>query len=287
MKHLTDAQKLLTEGDSVAALGIIEGVLDLAPRNPEALRLKATVLDSWGRFDDSLTTLHHLSQMSGLSDEVMREIGRRAQEEKEAIVYSELTHEGRWYFAFPALQIWISLYGFAGCGIFLLLSPSLLNQGPERFSDLLQAFGFFVVLPWLALMAVHLIGVKRILVGLQGIRVCTRFKEKNYSWDTLGVGVIEYDQDFKTGHLRLLIFSKNDRTAPVLKFDISRKTSVVRARRHFVRNILSYLDTVVFLPRNTDPLSLVSATRSDSDAVSSEAEHVTPAASGNDNGRAA
>jgi hypothetical protein len=34
-----------------------------------------------------------------------------------------------------------------------------------------------------------------------------------------------------------------------VSFDVSAKSSVVKARRHFVRNVLSNLDVVCYLPR--------------------------------------
>lgn len=252
MKHIKDAQQFLDKGDSAQALSVIENLLGLAPRNPEALRMKARILDGWGRFDDSLSTLHQLSQLPNLPEECLLDIERRALEEKETIIYSELSHEGRWYFAFPRSQVWISLAGFLGCATFLLLSPSLLSEGAESFSQLILSFTIFVLLPWLGLMAVHLTGVKRVLVGLHGIRVCRRFSELALKWEEMGGAIIEFDQDPASEHLKLLIFSKEDSKRLLATFDISPSRSVVRARRHFVRNVLSYVDTVCYLQRRGD-----------------------------------
>jgi hypothetical protein len=250
MKHVKEANSLLDNGDASGALGILEDILSLAPRNSEALRLKARILDGWGRFDESLQALHALSQLSSLSEAELADIEARAMEEKEAIVYSELSAEGRWYFAFPTAQVWISLYGFVGCAAFLLLSPGLLSGGAENLAELAAAFGFFVVLPWLALLVVHVTGVKRILVGLSGIRVCHRFREVNYPWSSLSKAIVEYDHDIKMGYLRLHLYTAEKGTGPTLSLDISQKRSVVKARRHFVRNVLSYMDVVCYLPRS-------------------------------------
>jgi tetratricopeptide (TPR) repeat protein len=198
MKHVKEASQLIEQGDAPTALGILDDILSLAPRNSEALRLKARILDAWGRFEESLEILHVLSQMSSLSEAELADIETRAIEEKEAIVYSELSAEGRWYFAFPVAQIWISLYGFVGCAAFLLLSPGLLSGGNENFVQLAGAFSFFVVLPWLALLVVHMTGVKRILVGISGLRVCHRFSETNHSWGSFSKAVVEYDRDIST-----------------------------------------------------------------------------------------
>lgn len=249
MKHVKEANALLESGDAPAALVILEDILSLAPRNSEALRLKARILDGWGRFDESLHVLHALSQVPSLNEAELADIEARALEEKESIVYSELSMEGRWYFAFPAAQVWISLYGFVGCAAFLLLSPGLLSGGTENFLELAAAFGLFVVLPWIALLVVHMTGVKRILVGITGIRVCHRFREVNYPWSSFAKAVVEYDRDIKKGYLRLHLYSADGGKEPSLSLDISQKGAVVKARRHFVRNVLSYIDVVCYLPR--------------------------------------
>ena len=251
MKHVRDAQNLLDSGDSAGALSVLENLLDLAPRNPDALRMKAGILDGWGRFDDSLIVMHALSQIPNLSDECVADLEQRAMEEKEAVVYSELSQDGRWYFAFPRAQIWISLFGFLGCAVFLLLSPNLLSEGTDRLADMVAAFALFVVVPWVALMVVHVFGIKRILVGMQGIRVCTRFKETNLPWDRVKAAVVEYDLNINSKHLKVLIYTKESPKTPLFIFDISRKHSVVKARRHLLRNILGYVDTVCYLPKNS------------------------------------
>jgi hypothetical protein len=254
MKHVKDAQKLLDEGNTPAALAVLESVLSLAPRNTEALRLKARILDGWGRFEESLLTLHALSQAGKLTEVEISDLENRAIEEKEAIVYSELSAEGRWYFAFPRAQIAISLYGFLGCATFLLLSPGLLSSGIQDFWRLAGAFCFFVLFPWLALLVVHFTGVKRILVGVHGLRVCHRLSSKEYPWATLGKAVVEYDTNPIKGHLKLYLYPRSESRLPLLAFDISEQKSVVKARRHFVRNILSYLDVVCYLPKQAEGL---------------------------------
>ncbi len=247
MKHVADAKKLIAEGKSHQALAVLDNLLGLAPQNHDALRLKAQILDSQGRFDESLTVLRDLSRHDNISDETMRELELRTFEEREAVVYSELTPEGRWYFAFPTQQVWISLYGFFGCAAFLLLSPGLIGQeGSGNLLGLLAAFLVFVALPWIALMVVHCVGVKRILVGLNELRICHRFKQKRIVWKDVDAAVIQYSSDLKSGSLSLLLYQQGNHE-PLVRFNVSKKGSVVKARRHFVRSILTHVDSVSYV----------------------------------------
>lgn len=250
MKHVADAKNLIERGRGTEALEIIENLLNLAPQNHAALQIKAQILDAQGRFDESLSVLRKLSGYSNLAPDVLLDLEKRSLEEREVSVYSDLTPEGRWYFAFPGVQVWISVYGFFGCAAFLLLSPGLIGQtGTENLLELAFAFFLFVGLPWLALMVVHFAGVKKILVGLEGLRVCKRMSHEEFSWSQIGSAVLEYDNDIKSGHLFLALYEKESRKL-LTRLNVSRKKSVVRARRHFVRTVLSHVDVVSHVCRD-------------------------------------
>lgn len=247
MKHVADAKSLISMGMGQEALDVLENLLSLAPQNHEAMRVKALILDSQGRFDESLSVLRDLSRLSNISDEALRDLERRTFEEREVTVYSELAPEGRWYFAFPALQVWISLYGFFGCAAFLLLSPGLLGEsGAENIAGLVLAFLFFVATPWLALMVVHCVGIKRILVGIQELRVCTRFSQRVIPWKDVHAAVVSYSNDTRNGTLFVSLFRAGERS-PLIRLNVSARGSVVNARRHFVRSILSHVDSISFV----------------------------------------
>ena len=268
MKHVNEAKKRLAEGKSHEALEILLNLLDLAPQNQEALRIKAQILDAHGRFDESLVVLRDLSRQDGISDEALRELEKRSYEEREVSIYSEITPEGRWYYAFPSIQVWISLYGFVGCALFLLLSPGLLGQGGNgSMIGIVFSFLVFVALPWILLMVVHTVGIKKILVGISGIKVCTRFKETAIAWESVRAVVLEHNPDIRAGELFLVLYGAKETNAspqelgsviplpdssggglvPLLRMNVSEKKSVVRARRHFVRSILSYVDSVSYV----------------------------------------
>ncbi len=246
MKHLKEAKQLLEQGDSQGALDIIDNILGLSPKNSQALLLKASIFDSWGRFDDALALLHYLTKISS-DDDVLDELDKRLEEDRESLIYSKLTQEGRWYFPFSPIQIFISLFGLVGCILFLISSPGYYK---ETHGGLLVAFSFcfFVLIPWSALIILNLKGIKKILVGLKGIHVFYGLKKIEYSWEEMGSAVIEYDRNLNSEYLRLIIYSRSTRE-PLLNFDISKKRGVIRARRHFVRLILSYVDIVSYVSR--------------------------------------
>ncbi|APJ04279.1 tetratricopeptide repeat protein [Silvanigrella aquatica] len=249
MKHLKDAKILLEQGDSAGAIEIIENLLSLSPRNTEALKMKSFIFDSWGRFDESLAILHQLGKLSSSDEDPFEELDRRIEEDRESLIYSRLTPEGRWYFQFSPLQMFVSLMGLMGCFLFLITSPSFFeNSSAPVTSGLILSFLSLVVVPWILLLFLNLQGIKKILVGLGGIQVFYGLKKVVYTWEQMGSVVIEYDTNLNSDYLHMIVYSKNTREA-LLDFDISKTKSVVRARRHFVRLVLSYIDTVSYVPR--------------------------------------
>lgn len=249
MKHVNDALKLYNAGDGTGSLQILDNLLDLAPRNPEALRLKARILDAWGRFDESYQVLLSLSQLPNPSDEVVQEIEQRASEEREAILFSELTSEGRWYYSFPGAQLLLSIVGLIGCALFLGTSSQANYANPNEVIAVILSFCFLVLLPCIFLLVIQFTGIKKILVGLRGISVSTRFSETSYGWDELKSAVVEYDPDPRVDFLRLKVFGLSESKEPILSLDVSRAKSVVRARRHFLKNVLTHMDTVCYVAR--------------------------------------
>jgi hypothetical protein len=270
MKHIRDAKKLMEAGNGPAALDVLDNLLELAPRNTEALRLKSQVLDHWGHFDVSLELLRRVANIEGPRSTVADDYDDRLREEREAMIFSEITPEGRWYFAFPRAQMWISLYGFFGCAAFLLMSSGWANRSSEALPELITAFFALVLLPWIGLIVTHLRGIKKILVGLEGIKICTPFSSRTHRWSSIGSIVVEYDPDLTNNHLMLRIFGTEKSTQPLEVLNIAEGKSVVRARRHFVRNVLAYVDCVAYLAKHDSVFTLSSGWARTEPAAESE-----------------
>lgn len=247
MKHIKDAQILLNQGQSIQALEVIDHILAFSPNNPEALRIKAQILDAWGHFDESFVLLQKILQISQSDENVIQDFENRMEEERASLVFSQLTPLGRWYFPFSPMRLFASFFVFLGCIFFLISSPKVLAQ-PNGTWLLAASFSCLVLFPWFFSLFLGFRGVRRIFVGFDGISVFYGFKSVFYPWQDMGNVVIEYDPNLKSQYLRMIIYSRFTRE-PVLNVNISPKGSVIKARRHFVRLVLSYLPQVSYVSR--------------------------------------
>lgn len=174
-------------------------------------------------------------------EEAVSKLNRRIEEDRDSLIYSKLTEEGRWYFSFSPLQIFIAVFGLVGCVLFLISSPFYFEH---KGSFLFLGLSFFVLVlfPWLVLFVLNFQGVKKVLLGLEGISVYHGFSKKIVKWNDITSAVIEYHPNLNLNYLHLLLLSKDNQT--LLDFNISQKKSDVFARRHFVKNIVKYVGNV-------------------------------------------
>ncbi len=241
---MKDAKQLYMNGDSQGALEVVESLLALSPKNTEALKLKALILDSRGKFDESLKLLQKVANYSQIDDEdALLNLNSRLDEDRDALIYSRFTEEGRWYFSFSPVQLFIAVFGLAGCVLFLISSPLYFHK-PGSFLFLGISFFVLVLFPWLSLFILHFQGVKKVLVSLEGIAVFHGFSKTFAKWNEIGQAVIEYDPNTSKNYLHLHLYSK-DNPEVLFDFNISHKKSDVFARRHFVKSISSYLNAEI------------------------------------------
>lgn len=248
MKHVKDAKNLYMLGDSKGAWDIVENILSLSPKNIEALAIKSAILDSWGHFDESLQILQKVANYSQVDDEnAIFNLNQRIEEDRDSLIYSKMTEEGRWYFSFSPLQIFIAVFGLAGCILFLISSP-MYFQREGSFLFLGLSFFILVLFPWLMLFILHFQGVKKVLIGNDGVAVYHGFTKNFAKWTEIGSAEIECDPDLNTNHLHLILLDNQNENV-LFDFNISQKKSDVFARRHFVKNLLSHVSKVTHTMR--------------------------------------
>jgi hypothetical protein len=127
-----------------------------------------------------------------------------------------------------------------------------------------------VLIPWVALIIIHFKGVKKILVGIEGIKICSAVSSRLHKWGEISSAVVQYDPDLNNKTLSIEIYGKTGSKTPLEKFNVSAGNSVVRARRHFLKNLLAYIDNTAW---RANPNSLYSIRNNVMEPVLEEPVH--------------
>jgi hypothetical protein len=234
MKHLNEAVKKIEEGKSREAFQILINVLELAPRNSEALHLQSLIYDSWGQFDKSLELVHRMAQLPTLEGEPLEYVKYLAQEEKEVLFFSRFSSQGRSYYSFLKGQSLFSILGLIGCLLFLWMLPDLMQEAKSLFIF----FAGAVCIPWMSYFFSATQNIQKITIGARGLWISKAFSQKEFAWQKITQATLKYSENIHEDYLTLHLEFENQKTVTL---DISRKHPVIRSRRHFLRSIHHYL----------------------------------------------
>ena len=252
MKHLSHARIHLQEGESHKALEIIENVLALAPENPEAMRLKAEVLEGWGRFDEASKIIQAISKLRGsFALEARDELKRRFIEERDSLFHTRLSDKGRVYNHFSLVDLWVSIFGVFGCLIFLALLPYFSNVA-YSYIWLYSGFFILVICPFFILLHQKMTRLSAVTIGPKGILIHKRGKATEILWDSVRHVTIEYDYNISLDYLVMKVFIKGNKIP--LPINISRQSPDIKGRRHFTRAVISYVDSYSYTARGREEL---------------------------------
>jgi hypothetical protein len=262
MKHTNELNLMAQKGLLQEALSECDALLCFAPKNTKALLMKAKIHDSRGEFNESFEVVKKLSNCSVLDAEEQAYVYKTLREENEVQWHSELSQTGRIYYSDTKTQLAISFVGLLGCLFFLYGIRSPWGNLESNFNEVLIAFLGLVCVPWLALIWLYLTKIRFVNVGVYGISVRRGFSSKTISWRLVDALVVEHaatlDDDFlslqfysATEYVSGMSLPKIRKRTILLHLNLSKQFSVVKARRHFLRNVLNHSSVVLSVPKRT------------------------------------
>ena len=249
MRHVAHIKKIVEEGQRDEALVAIENLLYLGPKNLEALKLKALIFASEGKFEDETQVWLRILQIDNEDVDAIEFFLRKQHEDREHFYFTDpIANGGRRYLAYPRKMFTAALLGLFGCGVFVTISRmSTVYPVLGRPTTLLSAFGILVLLPWIAIMWSWARSLKSLSVISQGITAQTRFKSLAYKWTDLNEVVLANDGNPYDPTLWLVI-RPNDIAATPLLIDLSEASSSLRARSHLIRDVMQLAPQFRFAP---------------------------------------
>ncbi len=244
MKHVTQIRKIVEQGHLDEAHRAIEDLLEMGPKNLEALKLKAALFEHVGRFDEEEGTWRRIIDIDNEDDDAIQYFQKAQLEDREHYYFTDpLPGGGRRFLAYPRTLVSVSFVGLIGCVTFLLMTRvngQMITQSPLL---LLSAFVLMVVSPWLAIIYLYVRTIRAINVTSTAIEVSTRFKTFRYAWPDIQQICLAHSGEPEEGELKLVIVPREKNTAP-MSIDFSEATTAVRARRHLIQEIRDYFHDI-------------------------------------------
>lgn len=238
MRHVNAIRELLDQGQRSEAKSALEDLLSIGPSNLDALKLKAMLFASEGRFVEAEKVWLRILEIDREDPDAIQFIIKKQIEDREHYYFTDdLPGGGRRFLAYPRLLIRISMLGLIGCVSFLMLTR-VLEAYPtfNRPEFILSAFAVMVISPWLGILWTYFRSVRSVSVTRGGLEVATRTRAFRFTWADLGTVSLSHSRDPNQPNLRLILIPK-DESARSIVIDLNEETSAIRARSHFVHEL--------------------------------------------------
>lgn len=255
MRHVKEIVTIVEAGKISEAHEALDELLILGPRNLEALKLRAQLYATEGRFYDEARAWEKvLTADSEDPDAVTFFLGRQVEDREYFYFTDDIAGGGRKFLAYPKSLITTSAFGLLGCFAFSTMAR-LITKFPilESKPVLLGAFGLFVLGPWIQIIITYIKSLRSISVTTTGIEVATRFKAHATQWAEISQAAMVRTMA-PNGSVRVdLVLLPKDLEKPRIEIDLTKERTSIKARTYLVREITRAFGEPKYLERQEVP----------------------------------
>jgi hypothetical protein len=238
MIHVKQIKEIIDEGRTDEAHSALEQLLVLGPKNTEAMKLRAALYAMEGRFTDEGRIWQKIAEVDNEDADAVVYYTQRQLEDREHFYFTDdIAGGGRKFLAYPRKLVNASIIGLFGCVAFLLASRAAMNY-PQLSEPavMLSMFALLVALPWISLLVAYFRGIRSISVTAKSFVISTRLKTQQVNWPDVERLCLARSGHPEQPNLSLVVVPK-DKSAPLFSIDLSPKTTCIRARSHFIKEV--------------------------------------------------
>lgn len=238
MMHVKQIKEIIDEGRTDEAHSALEQLLVLGPKNTEAMKLRAALYAMEGRFTDEGRIWQKIAEVDNEDADAVVYYTRRQLEDREHFYFTDdIAGGGRKFLAYPRKLVNASIIGLFGCVAFLLASRAAMSY-PQLSEPvvMLSMFAFLVAMPWIALLVAYFRGIRSISVTAKSVVISTRLKTVQIEWPDVERVCLARSGNPEQPGLSLVIIPK-DKSAVMYSIDLSPKSTCIRARSHFIKEV--------------------------------------------------
>ena len=229
----------MDSGDRVGALDALENLLTLGPSNTEALKMKAYLMESSGRFDAEYKIWQRILEIDDEDQEALDYLFRRQMEDREHFHFTEkLKTGGRRFHAYPKGLLGSSIYMIGGVTLFLVLARAasvftpLQNWFFAVMTIIVCLFGPIFYLAYQLLFT-----LKSVEVDQNSFRTSTRFKRRELLWSQIKqITLCQVQNPNLSESLGMIVIPK-DEQSKAIHINLDTYEATIRARNYFLRDI--------------------------------------------------
>lgn len=240
MRHVKEIKVIVEAGQISEAHEALDELLLLGPRNIEALKLRAQLYETEGRFYDESRAWEKVLGADGEDPDAVNFFLARQNEDREYFYFTDdISGGGRKFLAYPKSLVTTSAFGLIGCIAFLTMTKLVLVMPVLGHPALLLGtFGLFVLGPWIQIIVTYIRSLRSVSVTSKGIEVSTRFKNHYCDWNEIQkAALVRSTSPNGTMQVHLVLLPKS-LDLPRIEVDLTRDRTSVRARTYLVREII-------------------------------------------------
>jgi hypothetical protein len=237
MMHMKQIQQQFDQGLVEQAEQALDNLLELGPKNTEALKMRAMLYERCGQFMQESKIWERIGKIDGEDRDYLEYLERRQNEERERFFFTdELPGGGRRFLAYPRGVIYASAAALLGCLFFLIFARSATAADPTKQTVTLTVFGVCVLAPWVAIAIAYLRTIRSVSVSETGLEVALRFREVTVNWTDMAHAWIVHHIGPRNPQLALVLIPK-DNSAAAISIDLMQGSTAIRARSQFVKDV--------------------------------------------------
>jgi hypothetical protein len=246
MIHVEEIRKLVSAGQLQEAEQHVDSLLLIGPKNTQALKLKAQLLQLEGRFEEQAKIWQQIANIDPEDFDTIMYFQKKFVDEREHFYFTEDSlGGGRRFLAVPRSTIKKGFIGMIGCVLFLMM-PRLAMEFPQYIGDreVFMVFGLFVVVPWISLLYTYALSLRWVEVSTEEIRLIGRFRNIRLAWGDLKSITVCHSLEYPD-YLGVILTPAQEKSKSLF-LNLSDNDSAVKAKSYFIAELRKHYSDVHF-----------------------------------------
>ncbi len=244
MKNLNTIKKIVEEGHFSEAHEALEDLLEMGPKNIEAIKLKAALFAHYGRFDDEEIAWRRVIEIDNEDEDAISYYQGAQQEDYNRYYFTDaLPSGGRQYLTYEKPLIAVMQFFFLAVMSLLIFIYFGFKNFPQAAGEILAISVGVLSAAVVTVTYMYVKSLRSIRLTTDGMELRTLTRRFQYPWKEVESLTLAHSDDLDSGTLSLVVKPK-DESMKTLSLNLTPAATSVMARRYFLSDVRSYFPTI-------------------------------------------